>query len=437
MAFPRSGQGGQRRRRVLIEESLSDGARGNQKTGATPNTGERRRSSKQATAYTAEALAERQPSITALIPHRVWTLLVLLLGCLTVIAAFEAAYGNLRLWPRENWLCACRSLDLRAHGELAACFSSLMLAAAGLQSFLIFRLRRHRTDDYRGRYRLWAWIPLVWLAIALGGSTHLGEDLSELAGQVLGPTYQQAKAFWTPLAVGCLWTLLAVRLGVEVRRCWTSLVFLLMATLCYLVVSLQGAGLVTPPGEVLSVMAASTASMLGHLSVFMATAAYSRYVFLEAHGRISSRARDTESKRRKKPTAAVKTAAPTKAPVTAAPLAPAASAAPVASAAPAAPAQRRDTTPSREAGSPATQRPAAAAEAPRPKPAAPFASPSLAKPAAGPLPVLRRPVRDDEDVDDEDEEDGSHLSKAERRRLRKLGRRDVGSQQQQPQRRAA
>ena len=54
------------------------------------------------------------------------------------------------------------AIDAGAAGNLAAWFSSCLLLMAAACSLQIYNLRRHKIDDYRGRYRIW-----VWAAIAL------------------------------------------------------------------------------------------------------------------------------------------------------------------------------------------------------------------------------------------------------------------------------
>ena len=302
MPFPRSGQGDQRRRRVLIEEHRSESPPVKETAGRESSGSDGRHAPASTIAYPAAALAERQPSIMALIPRRRWTLAVLLLAGLSVIAALEAAYGQLWLQPQALWSCEFKSLDLQARGELAACFSSLLLAAAAVQSWLLYRLRRHRLDDYRGRYRLWTWIPLVWGAMGLGVSTHLGDDLTDLIGRSCGCPVSQMKGLWIPLILGGAWLMVACALAVEVRRSRASLVFLAIATGGYLAANVIGSGLLTPASEVLRVMAVSTSAMVGYLATFLAIATYSRHVFLEVHGMLRVRTRGkTEAKRKRTP----------------------------------------------------------------------------------------------------------------------------------------
>ncbi|MCY2994165.1 MAG: hypothetical protein NTY19_40760 [Planctomycetota bacterium] len=395
-------------------------------------------------AYPAAALADRQPSIMTLIPRRRWTLVVILLAGLSVIAAFEAAYGNLLLWPQELWPCACRSLDLRARGELAACFSFVLLAATAIQSLLIYRLRRHRLDDYRGRYRLWTWIPLVWIGMGLGVSTHAGDDLADLVARLCGAKTSQATALWTPLVLGSAWLMISTRLAIEVRRSRTSLAFLVIATCGYLTANLVGSGLLAPTSEVLQVMTVSSAAMVGYLATFLAIATYSRHVFLEAHGMLAARSRTKAATKRKRAPAAVKadeSSKPTKTVAT--------------ESASRASDQRESVVAAAESRSAPTERktPAASPKS-QPEPAQrPAGEPRVsvggqASPKSQPAPTSSRPPaspttkdapgrpaalpRDtDEDEEDAQDDGRDQTSKAERRRLRKLGRRD------QPIRRAA
>ena len=45
-----------------------------------------------------------------------------------------------------------------------------MLGSSSLTALLVYVIRRHKMDDYRGRYRLWLWCAAA-LLIALAGCT--------------------------------------------------------------------------------------------------------------------------------------------------------------------------------------------------------------------------------------------------------------------------
>ena len=75
------------------------------------------------------------------------------------------------------------ALDITARGSLAGWFSSLMLLAAAVMALLIHAVRKHRADDYQGRYRVWRWAAACWFLLA----TDRAAGLSEVARDVREP----------------------------------------------------------------------------------------------------------------------------------------------------------------------------------------------------------------------------------------------------------
>jgi hypothetical protein len=283
-------------------------------------------------------------------------------------------------------------LDLGRPGNLAAWICSLMLVAAAFQGVQIYRIRRHKTDDYRGRYRVWVWIPLLLLAMAAGQATGVHRDLVVLAVAAVTPEASQEYATMWPLAAAVVWVSVAVRLAFEVRASRWATGFLVLATVGYL------AGLITaqidvqPISQVLVVLASSAFLMIGHLGVFVSVLSFGRHVYLDSQGLLPARvAKPRRAKSR------VREPAPEKRN------------------------QRRKT-----ADEPAEAKPPEETAADRPE-----------EPQQPVAPVVLRLGADREESADEDTDDdsaapssGEKLSKTERRRLKKL-------RQQEQLRRAA
>ena len=297
MEFRRKGACDQRRRRVLIEENLLAETEGNGPSASSIDgelqSGPPARRSKP---YADAALADRLPPITAVIPRRAWTLVFLTLVGLAVIAGLEAVYGNLCLWPRTMWPSEFAALDIEAPGGLAAWFSSLALATAALQGVQIYRMRRHKTDDYRGRYRMWLWMPAALLFMAACVATHVHQDLMALADQLSGVAAPVDRALLWPLGYCIAWVLLSVRLAFEMRACPMALASLGAATGCYFGATIM----VWIPGafeaELVRTMATTSIVMLGHLATFVTIATYGRHVYLEAQDLASA---DAEASKRR------------------------------------------------------------------------------------------------------------------------------------------
>jgi len=303
MRFRRNDGCDQRRRRVLIEENLGDASLDLEAPVPSDADSARSPAEQLLPSYTDAALADRQSPITAVIPRRRWTLIVLLLSGLATIAGIEAAYGKLHLLPREMWASGFSAVDVQAPGGLAAWFCSMMLAVAAFQGFQIYRLRRHKTDDYRGRYRVWLWMPFVLFFMATSVATHIHHDLANLVNRLANVTAPTETGLLWPLVYCALWTLVSLRLAFEVRKSRASLVSLTLATCCYFAVAfplLFAEHVVSVMGEIPFVMATTTIAMSGHLATFLTMGIYGRHVYLDSQGVLPVRATKTERKRARK-----------------------------------------------------------------------------------------------------------------------------------------
>ena len=296
MQFRRSGACDQRRRRVLIEENLLEAEL--DEGIALPSGKSSDSNSAGLRSYADAALADRQPPLTAVIPRRRWTLAVLALSGLVAITGLEALYANLQLWPRDMWPSEFGALDVQDRGGLAAWFSSLMLALAAFQGVQIYRIRRHKTDDYRGRYRLWLWVPVALFFMATCVATHIQHDLAKLASGIAGIVVPADETLLWPLAYCAVWTLVSLRLAFEIRVSRASLVLLFVATCCYFATAILALVPDLFLDRTVNIMVATTTAMLGHLATFLTVAVYGRHVYLDSQGMVPVR---EKSPRRQKP----------------------------------------------------------------------------------------------------------------------------------------
>ena len=242
-------------------------------------------------AYTDAALAANQPPVTALIPQRPLTVAVFLLTPLGIISGLLAAYGNLYLWPPALRPFEMSALDLALPGGLAAWFSSLLVLAAACQSVQIYRLRRHRVDDYRGRYRVWIWVPGVLVIMAIGAATRLPEDLIRLGSTLCGVEPGAEWHHLGRLGYAVAWALISLRLGFEMRRNWPAVAWLAVSVACFFA-GVAFRQLVFPPlGEVLQGLAWAAPLLFGHAAVLFALTLYARYVYRAAQGQLAVPAR--------------------------------------------------------------------------------------------------------------------------------------------------
>jgi hypothetical protein len=288
MGLRRIAAGDQRRRRVLIEESLSVVSAEADPDQPRPPTS--KPGSVTGNSYSDAVCLPSQSSSVILLASRPFTLTVTALSSLVLLVGLLAAYGHWRLWPQDQLPSPLSVLDLERPGNLAAWLCSLLLAAAAFQAVQIYRLRRHKTDDYRGRYRVWVWIPLLLFAMAAGQATDVHQDLVHLAATLVSPKAGLEHAATWPLIAALIWVLVAVRLTFEMRVSRWATAFLVIATVGYLAGLTTAQLTVQPISQILVVFASSALLAIGHVGVFVSILVFGHHVYLDSQGLLPARA---------------------------------------------------------------------------------------------------------------------------------------------------
>jgi hypothetical protein len=285
MQFRRSGQRDDRRRRLLADEScalLGDaGSR-------TASSAEGPLSAPKSQHYGDAAFMDDQLRVTDLIPQRLIIFGLLLFAALAIVAGLEALYA---------WSCTpgisrlttdgkIAAFDLDGEGSLAVWFSSLNLTLASFVAVLVYSIRRHKTDDYRGYYRIWLWAALCWLVMSIDETGSVHEGFMGMMTSVTGtPIYGDGSIWWVIpyfFVLGAVGT----RLLVDMRHCRLSTAALLTTAGCY---ALAVATQVLGDGLTRSVMLEEGAEMVGDVFLLLAMGLHARYVILDAEGLLPAR----------------------------------------------------------------------------------------------------------------------------------------------------
>ncbi len=287
--FRRSGERDERRRRILLDE--------NHGVGETSAGAPRIRLAAEddtddvftKVTYTEAARPERQPRITDFVPTRWRSVAAFLILGLGTIAALTAVHSQTQRWGGTIAAKDLAALDLAGRGSLAAWFSGLTLGMAGLASLLIYTLRRHKLDDYRGRYRIWFWAAALWLVASVDAATGLHDTVRGLLVCLLGTSLLgDGSVWWIGLYVLMAGTL-GVAVAIDVYRVRTASAALTVAAGCYAVAAASRLGLLNGASDRATVMATSGVTMLAHWMLLMSLCLYARYVCLDAQGLVVHR----------------------------------------------------------------------------------------------------------------------------------------------------
>ena len=161
MEFHRQVQRDERRRRVLTKEVLDASPGSDTARDTAAGTSSLRAGRKPVHKYGAAKFMDGQRRVVDLIPQRYPVLLLIFLVGLTLIAGLEALYLWMPALAAHTTDGRVAAFDLDSEGSLGACYSTATLWLAGVLALFIYSVRRHKEDDYQGRYRIF-WAALGW-----------------------------------------------------------------------------------------------------------------------------------------------------------------------------------------------------------------------------------------------------------------------------------
>lgn len=262
-----------RRRRVLREEPRP----------TKPGKPKRRSSSSSdGKLYGDGALAANQPRITDYLPQRKMALFSFFALGVGAIAATESLYVAhqvvLSRFPHVDttWL------GLTGPNTLVTHLAATMLAVAAVMAVLVTRLRRHKVNDYKGRYRLW-YLVVILLIVSSVDVITLGHRAFRdvMVAVVESPPWQNTAVWWI-LGYSVVGGLVALRVMIDARRCKMAVLAWFMAAACLGGSAVLYLGVWQLPAFETQLMSQTALFLSGlHLTVF-GLALFGRHIMLAA-----------------------------------------------------------------------------------------------------------------------------------------------------------
>jgi len=290
------GRGGHRddRRRRLLAEDRSAGLT------PDPNASDDR---EPPAAYTFEnygdaEFLEAQLRSTDLVPrHPLALVLIPLLG-MAAIAGLITLYVTA---PELLHTPGCRPTmaSLGQAGSLGNWCSSLLLLVASLLAIITYTVRRHKADDYRGRYRVWLWAAAFWFLMASDVAASLHEGLQQSMVSLTHMRIVGNGSIWW-LAPGLLfYGTIVTRLLIDMWSCRLSTAAMSISALAYTAALAAFFHLVRVPMEHAGPVFLYGSLLAGHLFLAWSMALHARYVLLDAEGRLPRRTRKPKAAKRR------------------------------------------------------------------------------------------------------------------------------------------
>ncbi len=268
--FRRSGQRDDRRRRLLADETLGTrrlGRRCAQGSDAPRN----------GLAYAEDVLMTHQVRLLDLIPR----------GALALGAILAAALLWLDLWATRfaaQTGLQLAALRLNSPHSLAGWLTGMVLAAAFPAALVIYTVRRHRKDDYQGRYRVWIWAAFCWLLLAADYATALHCAVRELMVHWTGTPLMGDGSIWWLAPGALLLAAVGSRLLVDMSPDRLATAALLGAGFCALAALAEPWGTFLRADPRLGALIPHAAAMTAVVLLCWSMLVHARYVILEAQG---------------------------------------------------------------------------------------------------------------------------------------------------------
>ena len=279
------------------------------------------KTAKPATAYCGSARRRHLTKTSDLIPKRWLSRTIVALVIVFCVAAINVVYMYATQMTQFVGERAIEVFSLTQRGSLSQWFTTLLLIISGMASLQIYALRQHRSDDYRGTYRLWFWLAMLFLLASVDAAVGLHDLAVHAVSYFTGRSLSHGG--WALITVKLIaLTALVVRGCIEVRQSKGALIAVLFVWFAY-----AGATLMQLPQAQSGVVfnyevAYGNLYLFGTVALFQSLVIYSRFVYMSAQGLIVAKTKakaevKTKTKSKTKAKAKSKTKSETKTKTTA------------------------------------------------------------------------------------------------------------------------
>ena len=182
--------------------------------------------------YSDAARAARMRGVCTLLPLSRMAIALYLSACLAAVGTCLGVHLAAAALEPGLGKEAVAVLRLDGPASLGRWLASAVLGLAAATAVFIYSLRRHRLDDYHGRYRAWILATMVCLILSLAESTALTALVRALVRLGTDWAHVRFDVLW-PAATAVLASAVALRLAIEMRRCGPALTTLGLSLLSF------------------------------------------------------------------------------------------------------------------------------------------------------------------------------------------------------------
>jgi hypothetical protein len=255
-------------------------------------------------AYDDDAHPERHPAIATRLPVATSRFVAAALGIVVTAGGAIALAVSGPLFGRP--LLGGSGRFARTLGVIAAAFdpqagmpvqvwlAELALLAAMVVAGSVRFMRRHRRDDYNGRFRAWGWLASLMGVAAFAGAVPLGPLVASLLSDATGITLGPNGIGWWLGGAAVAFALVVPWAVLPLRERGATLSWMIVALTAWSVAAAMPWAMATPAGagwfggEVRGLAVAQTAWVAGAALLLVAILAAARSVIREVRGQCAA-----------------------------------------------------------------------------------------------------------------------------------------------------
>jgi hypothetical protein len=184
-------------------------------------------------------------------------------------------------------------------GSLSNWLSALILLAASFYAIVNYTIRRHKMNDYHGRYRVWLWAAVCWFLMASDSAASLHQAFQAMLVSLTNARVLGDGSIWWIAPAVLLLGVVCIRLLIDMWPSRTASTAAIFSMIAYLVATLAFFHVVRLPSELSGSLISHGTLMAGHLLLAWSMALHARFVLLDAEGQLPRRLAKPKAKKKK------------------------------------------------------------------------------------------------------------------------------------------
>ncbi len=220
----------------------------------------------------------------SLVPIRRTTMSFCALAIFGCAVLFTLLHWSAVAWPTlANNPDLARPLRLDRPDSFGSWAKAFFLAASSATALLVYQLRRYKVDDYKGHYRIWRPMIVLFAVMSVDSVCDLVPWWGAMIDALLGRRMALSGADWIRIVMTVGGAALALRLSAEVRKSRLALAMMVLAVSGFAIPLLSRWSLLDATTEA-GWLTVTSAPLIAAAALWTSVGGYLRFLLREVRG---------------------------------------------------------------------------------------------------------------------------------------------------------